>query len=250
MSNELVQHQSMNLSDTMELGKAMAASGFFADSRDAAQAVVKILAGRELGFGAVASMTGVNIIKGKVSLSANLIAASIKRSGRYNYRVVQMDDNTCTIAFFEGGEKLGTSTFTMDDAKRAGLGGQNWQKFPRNMLFARAISNGAKWYCPDLSGGPLYTPDELGATVDGETGEVVDAPTPEPAAPKTYGTEETFFQRVQEKTGGYYDDPYHLVLTIGGWPDFTDVDAVKDAGNRAIEHARQAAEDAAEGGAE
>ena len=241
MTNEL--DQSMTLSETMELAKAMAKSGFFADSRDAAQAVVKILAGRELGFGPVASMTGVNIIKGKVSLSANLIAASIKRSGRYNYRVVQMDDNQCSIDFYENGNKIGTSTFTLDDAKRAGLGGPNWQKFPRNMLFARAISNGAKWYCPDLSGGPLYTPDELGATVDGETGEVVDVPAPAP--PKTYGTSITFFRRVQEETGGYYTGLDHLLTTIGGeWPDWSDKDAVKSAGTLAIDVAKNADEGA------
>jgi hypothetical protein len=50
------------------------------------------------------------------------------------------------------------------------------------MYFSRALSNGAKWYCPDLSNGPLYTPDELGLTVDGETGEVINPPqTPQPA---------------------------------------------------------------------
>ena len=76
--------------------------------------------------------------------------------------------------------RIGISTFTMKDAANAGLSGDNWRKFSRNMLFARCISNGAKWYCPDLSGGPLYTPDELGAQVDGETGEVIDA-TPAPA---------------------------------------------------------------------
>ena len=122
-------------------------------------------------------MTGVNIIKGKVTLSANLIAAAIKRSGRYNYRVMALTDESCRVEFYEGGQSVGVSEFTMADAKAAGLAtGDNWRKFPRNMLFARAISNGAKWYCPDLSGGPLYTPDELGATVDGETGEVIDVP--------------------------------------------------------------------------
>ena len=168
-----------SMDDTMSLGKLLAQSGYFADSRDAAQAVVKVLAGRELGFGPIASMTGINIIKGKVTLSANLIAAAVKRSGRYNYRVRKMSDAVCEIVFYEGKDEIGVSTFSMDDAKAAGLAtGDNWRKFPRNMLFARAMSNGAKWYCPDLSGGPLYTPDELGAVVDGETGEVIDAPTP------------------------------------------------------------------------
>ena len=56
-----------------------------------------------------------------------------------------------------------------------------WKNFPRNMLYARAISNGAKWHCPDVFGGPVYTPDELGATIDGETGEMIDV-SPTPAA--------------------------------------------------------------------
>lgn len=173
MTEALVPYKAQTLDDTMTLGKVLAQSGYFADSREAAQAVVKILAGQELGFGAIASMTGVNIIKGKVTLSANLIAAAIKRSGRYNYRVRKMTDTECEIVFFEGKDEIGVSTFTAKDAANAGLSGDNWRKFPRNMLFARAISNGAKWYCPDLSGGPLYTPDEMGATVDGETGEVI-----------------------------------------------------------------------------
>jgi hypothetical protein len=177
MTQEIALYGSID--ETMSLGKLLAQSGYFADSRDAAQAVVKVLAGRELGFGPIASMTGINIIKGKVTLSANLIAAAVKRSGRYNYRVRKMTDEACEIVFFEGKEEIGVSSFTMTDAKAAGLNsGDNWRKFPRNMLFARAMSNGAKWYCPDLSGGPLYTPDELGAQVDGETGEVIDAPAP------------------------------------------------------------------------
>lgn len=179
MTQAMVPFNPSSLEETMTLGKVLAQSGFFSDSREAAQAVVKVLAGAELGFGPVASMTGVNIIKGKVALSANLIAAAIKRSGRYNYRVRELTDQVCVVEFFEQGQSVGVSSFSMVDAKNAGLAtGDNWRKFPRNMLFARAISNGAKWYCPDLSGGPLYTPEELGAQVDGETGEVINAPAP------------------------------------------------------------------------
>lgn len=160
--------------DVMTLGELLAKSGFFSDTRDAAQAVVKVLAGRELGFGPIASMTGINIIKGKVAMSANLIAASVKRGGKYNYRVDVLSDTACRIVFLENGREVGVSEFTMDDAKQAQLvNNQTWQKFPRNMLFARAISNGAKWYCADVFGGPIYTPDELGAQVD-EEGDIID----------------------------------------------------------------------------
>lgn len=168
MSNALTVHDDMSLSD---LGNVLAKSGFFQDARDASQAIVKVLAGRELGFGPIASMTGVYIVKGRPALSANLMAAAIKRSGRYTYRVVRLDDQACEIAFFENGQEIGRSQFTADDAKRAGT--QNMDKFPRNMLFARALSNGAKWFCPDIFGGPVYTPEELGAAVD-EDGDVID----------------------------------------------------------------------------
>jgi len=160
--------------DVMKLGEVLAQSGFFTDSRGAAQAVVKVLAGQELGFGPVASMTGINIIKGRVTLSANLLAAAVKRSGKYSYRIIEHTDKACEIEFTENGEVIGRSRFTMEDAKNAQLNGDNWKKFPANMLFARAISNGAKWHCPDIFGGPIYTPDELGAAVD-EEGDVIDA---------------------------------------------------------------------------
>lgn len=167
----------------IQLGEVLAASGFFQDSRGAAQAAVKVMAGQELGFGPVASMTGVYIVKGRVTISANLMAAAIKRHPAYTYRVKAHTETECAIDFIEDGEVIGTSTFTMDDAKKAGLlSSQTWKSYPRNMLFSRALSNGAKWYCPDVFGGPIYTPDELEVEVNGETGEVLnpDAITPEP----------------------------------------------------------------------
>jgi hypothetical protein len=167
--------------DTITLGKVLSQSGYFQDARDAAQAIVKVLAGRELGIGPIQAMVGIYIVKGRVTLSANLIAAAIKRSGHYNYRVKRMDDKGCAIEFFEGSTAIGTSTFDETDARAAGLlGGDNWKKFPRNMYFARAMSNGAKWYCPDIFMGPIYTPDELGAAVNSE-GEVLEPPQAPPA---------------------------------------------------------------------
>lgn len=160
--------------DIFQTGEMLARSGYFQDARDAAQTFVKILAGRELGIGDIAAMTGIYIVKGRVTLSANLMAALVKRSGRYNYRVRKMDDTACEIEFYEDGQACGTSAFTAADARAAGLGGDNWKKFPKNMLFARAMSNGVKWFCPDVSMAPIYTPDELGVPVDGESGEVVE----------------------------------------------------------------------------
>lgn len=162
--------------DTMTLGTMLAKSGYFQDAKEAAQAVVKVLAGQELGIGPVASMTGIYIVKGRVTLSANLIAACIKRSGRYDYRVNVWTDTRCAIEYFQQGKGIGVSEFTKDDADRAGLSNSTdtWRKYPRNMLFARAMTNGARIFTPDVFAGPVYTPDELGATVN-EEGQVIEA---------------------------------------------------------------------------
>jgi hypothetical protein len=65
-----------------DLGSVLAKSGYFQDTRDAAQAIVRVLAGRELGIGPIAAMTGVYIVKGRVAIGANLMAAAVKRSGK------------------------------------------------------------------------------------------------------------------------------------------------------------------------
>jgi hypothetical protein len=153
-----------------ELGNILTKSKYFSDATDASQAIVKVLAGRELGIGPIASMTGIHIIKGKPALGANLLAACVKRSGRYDYRAKEITPTNVSIEFFEivGGkrESLGISSFSIADARAAQT--QNIDKFARNMLFARALSNGVRWYCPDVTGGPVYTPEELGAPVNGD----------------------------------------------------------------------------------
>jgi hypothetical protein len=173
MANEMIVR---TMDDAERAAKAMSASGFFQDAKSAAQAVVKILAGQELGFGPFASMTGVNIIQNKPVLAANLMAAAVKRQGKYNYRVTRLDDTGCELTFLEGGQEVGKSKFDRADAEKAQLlSKDNWKKYPRNMYFARALSNGQKWYAPDVfNGATVYTPDELGAVVDEEGNAVVE----------------------------------------------------------------------------
>lgn len=172
-AGQLAERPVFNLAEVQQIGQIFVKSGFFQDSKDASQAIVKIMAGSELGFGPMASMTGIYIVKGKVSLSANLMAAAVKRSGRYNFRVREHSAKICKIEFFEGRESVGVSEFTWEEAHTGGLtGNDTWKKFPRNMLFARAMSNGVKWYCSDIFAGPVYTPDELGEAVN-EEGEII-----------------------------------------------------------------------------
>jgi hypothetical protein len=170
----------------------LAASRFFQDAKDASQCAVKVLAGIELGLGAFQSMAGIHIINGKPSIGAGLMASKLKSSTKYDYESLAHSDSECVIAVFESEFKsdvrslkkklasgeisqdqyihsvsslsIGVSSFTSDDAKKAGT--QNMGKFPKNMLFARCISNAIKWYAPDLFCVPVYVPEEMGAEID------------------------------------------------------------------------------------
>jgi len=162
MSTEIQKHQ-MSFADMQQMGKVFAESGMFADAKSAAQAIVKIQAGQEISIPPFAAMSGIHIIQGKVTMGAGLMASAVKGSGKYDYKVVKHDKKICEIDFYQGADKIGTSTFTLEDAKAAGT--KNMDKFPQNMLFARAMSNGAKWYTPDVFAGPVYTPEEMGSVV-------------------------------------------------------------------------------------
>lgn len=176
-----MQELSPEYQEIMVLGGVLQRSGYFKDVRDQAQAVTKILFGRELGISPINSMSSIHIIEGKPTLSSNLLAALIKRSGKYDYRVREWDDTKCVLMFRQKvddvWEDVGESSFTMDDAKRAGVirDGGGWKKYPKAMLFARALSQGERTYCPDVSVCALYVPEELGAQVN-ESGEVVSLP--------------------------------------------------------------------------
>ena len=141
--------------EQMQMAKAFKESGLFPDLKSEAQAIVKIQAGKELGIEPFASIQGVNIVLGKPVMSANLQAGLIKKSGRYNYKVLEHNEQVCRLEFYEKWgdtwQLIGNSEYSTKEATQAGLTHKdNWKKHPKNMLFARAMSNGAKWYCADV----------------------------------------------------------------------------------------------------
>jgi hypothetical protein len=172
MKNEI---QIMPVNDIMIMAKTFAESGMFTDAKAMGQAFVKIQAGQEIGIPPFAAMSGIHIIQGKPTIGAGLIASAVKGSGKYDYKVKEMNEKICSIDFLQGTENIGNSTFTIEDAKKAGT--KNIDKFPKNMLFARAISNGVKWFCPDVFAGPVYVPEEMPEqTVDVPHVEIIEQP--------------------------------------------------------------------------
>lgn len=182
-----------NLAEAIQISEIVFKSAAMAKINSPGEALLRMLAGAEMGFGIFASLADVHVIEGNATVGAHLRAASIKMSAKYDYEVVERTDEACEVAFVErrGGQRLvlGRVRHTLAEAKAKGwhlaTSGKPkpaWVKTPANMLFARVISDGYKTFAPDLSGGVLtYDPDELDATpalpapVPAPAGEVVDA---------------------------------------------------------------------------
>lgn len=169
----------MSYSEMNDFSRVVMKARMFTSMQSAEQCLLTMVAGREMGMGFIEACNSLYIVNGKVSLLAGKIGEMIKRSGRYDYKIKDHTNEVCEIEFFQKSldgtqwESIGSSRFDLKDKAQAKLTGMNYEKYPRNMLFARALTNGARWHTPDVFGGAIYEPEELGATVKrGDDGEV------------------------------------------------------------------------------
>lgn len=139
--------------------------------------------GRALGLDVVTTINTIHVIKGKPTQSADLMLSRAREAG-HKVRIRQ-EPGSCTASIWRSDdpEFENSVTWTYDDAVTASLcemrngrpysrsqkgEKQNWEKYPRAMLRARAISECVRTACPEVLHGAIYTPEELGARVDAE----------------------------------------------------------------------------------
>lgn len=125
--------------------------------------------GSDMGLSVSQSLRGIQIIEGKACPTADCLVACVIRSGLAEYIIeVETTEDHSTWETRRKGEKTPRrSTFTIEDAKRALLTSRgkdpatnNWSKYPKRMLAARAKAFLVRDVYPDLALG-LYIPDEI-----------------------------------------------------------------------------------------
>lgn len=168
----------------MTLAKALATSSLVPrDYRgQPANVLLAISMGHALGLEPAIALTGIKVIDGQPSLSAQLQAALVRRAG-HKLRIVHEDGAATAILIRrDDPDYEHRVTWTMQRAERAGLAGKGaWRQYPDQMLANRAITEAVRMAASDVLLGLAYAPEELGAEtevevvqVDGETGEVLD----------------------------------------------------------------------------
>jgi hypothetical protein len=154
-----------------ELGAIIRKSGFVPSSiKTDEQAVVILLKGQELGLPPMQAFASIAVINGRPTLTAEVMLSLVyKQHEKAGITFVSSTNQECVIEASRPGGKTSTFTFTLEDAKRAGLLAKGpWEQYPAAMLRARCISAMARAMFPDALAGCVYTPEELGAQVDQE----------------------------------------------------------------------------------
>ena len=127
------------------------------------------LYGQELGFGIMTSLQNIVVIKGTPALAARGMGSLVRRAGHSLTWTV-----TDSMAKVSGRRRdtgdVGEVTFTMDDAKNAELlDSTAWRKYPKPMLFNRAVSQLCRQLFQDIFAGIAYTPEEAASFTSVQT---------------------------------------------------------------------------------
>ena len=127
---------------------------------------VALLFGAEIGLPPMATMNRVVVVEGKPALDAQGIVAVVRAAGHSISGETSSEKATVRGKRRDTGDEMSV-TFTMEDARRAGLASKAvWKAYPTSMLWARALSQLARMLFADCLMGFSYVPEE--ADFDGK----------------------------------------------------------------------------------
>lgn len=110
-----------------------------------------ILYGQQLDLTPMQAIQSIYVVNGRPSMSGQLWLSKVREAG--HSPKIEHGDGACTVTITRGdnGESH-TETFTIDDAKRAGLASKDiWKNYPKRMLMWRAVSDCATVICPEVA---------------------------------------------------------------------------------------------------
>ncbi|TCO57187.1 hypothetical protein [Actinocrispum wychmicini] len=113
-----------------------------------------ILYGQQLNVPPVVAVNTISVVNGRPMIEGKLLLSKLREAG-HSYKRVESTTTRCVVEITRGdtGEVF-TEEFTWDDAKIAQLTGKdNYKKYPKKMLFWRAVAGGIDLACPEVKMG-------------------------------------------------------------------------------------------------
>lgn len=136
--------------------------------------------GAEVGLQPLQALQNIAVINGRPSLWGDSLIALVRASPACEYILEEDDGKTATCRVKRRGEPEQARTFSMDDAKAAGLQGKQgpWSQYPKRMRQMRARAFAMRDVFPDVLRGMPVAEEVMDIPKDMGKAEVV-----EPAAP-------------------------------------------------------------------
>lgn len=183
------------MNDLDRMATAFAASGLFG-AKTKEQALSLMLVAQAEGLHPAAAARDYDIIQGKGAKKAEAMMRDFLRAGgtvKWN----ALDDTQADATFSHGQGGTVRIKWDMDRVKKAKIANPAmYEKYPRQMLRSRCVSEGVRTVCPLATGG-MYTPEDIqsidpadAAAVEGQvTAKTIEMPqsksAPAAAAPAT-----------------------------------------------------------------
>lgn len=188
-----LQYREKEFAFDQRLARMFAVGGAFKDLKTVrtqeeaiGMAMTKIMLGKSMGMEAAEAINAIDMVKEKISISAQAQASRMKRCG-YDWIFEQLDNSGCTLLPMYKGKHImevkrdtagkamygadglpqlvpARISFTLEDAKRAKLVKSDgaYETYPRNMYVARCQTNMRRWFAPEsLNGVDIPVSEEL-----------------------------------------------------------------------------------------
>lgn len=146
--------------------------------------IVAVQWGAELGLAPLQAMQSIAVINGRPAIWGDAMLALVRASGLLEDIVEEPTDTGCTCKLKRRGEPEVVRTFTLEDAKRAGLAGKQgpWQQMPRRMLQMRARAFALRDVFPDVLRGVYVAEEAQDMPVERDMGAAEDVTQPKTRA--------------------------------------------------------------------
>jgi hypothetical protein len=154
------QDQKNDITHLRELAQLAVKSGNYPNLNEMSMLNI-MLSARDLGVSPMKALNGgFYVVNGKISMSTSLMADRIRKEG-HSIKIMEFTREKCVIMGIRCDNKDSVKLeFTWEDATLAGLtGGAMWKKYPKTMLYNRAMSMLARMLYSDVVGA-CYSEDE------------------------------------------------------------------------------------------
>ena len=164
-NNALATLAPTNMKEAMEFAGLLAKSDIVPKDYQGkpGNVLVAIQWGMEIGLQPMQAMQNIAVINGRPSIWGDAMIALVRACPAFEYITETQTDREATCVIKRKGEPEAVRTFSMEDAKKAGLMGKSgpWTQYPKRMMQMRARSWALRDVFPDVLKGMICAEEAM-----------------------------------------------------------------------------------------